>query len=38
MAKPVLRHRLILNFDGEATGAGTDGVLDEVLARVAPQA
>ncbi|MBI3830661.1 MAG: AAA family ATPase [Planctomycetes bacterium] len=36
IAKSALRHRLILNFDGEASGVSTDKVLDEVLAKVAP--
>ena len=27
----VLRHRLILNFDAEAAGMNTDGVIDELL-------
>jgi len=34
MAKPALRHRLILNFDGEASGVGVDKILDEVLEKV----
>jgi len=36
LTKPVLRHRLILNFDGEAAGIRADQVLDEVLARLKP--
>jgi MoxR-like ATPase len=32
--KPALRHRLILNFEGEAEGITTDQVLDDVLAKV----
>ena len=32
--KPALRHRIILNFEGEAEGITTDRVLDEVLATV----
>jgi MoxR-like ATPase len=32
MAKPALRHRLILNFEGEAEGVSADQVLDELLA------
>jgi MoxR-like ATPase len=32
--KPALRHRIILNFEGEAEGVTTDRVLDEVLAKV----
>ncbi len=32
--KPALRHRIILNFEGEAEGVTTDQVIDDVLARV----
>jgi MoxR-like ATPase len=32
VAKPALRHRLILNFEGEADGIEPDHVLDELLA------
>ena len=31
VARPSLRHRMILNFEGEADGISTDAVLDEVL-------
>jgi MoxR-like ATPase len=31
MAKPVLRHRLILNFEGQAEGISTDDVIDKIL-------
>jgi MoxR-like ATPase len=31
VAKPSLRHRIILNFEGEAEGVSTDALLDEVL-------
>ena len=31
MAKPVLRHRLILNFEGQAEGVSTDDVIDKIL-------
>ena len=31
VAKPSLRHRMILNFEGEADGISTDAILDEVL-------
>jgi MoxR-like ATPase len=31
VAKPALRHRLILNFEGEAEGVTSDQVLDEIL-------
>ncbi len=33
-AAPALRHRLLLNFEGEAEGLTTDSVLGEVLAAV----
>lgn len=33
-AKPALRHRVLLNFEGEAEGVRTDQVLDEVLTSV----
>jgi MoxR-like ATPase len=35
-ALPALRHRLLLNFEGEAEGVRTDAVLEEVLASVKP--
>ena len=35
MAPAVLRHRLILNFEGQAEGASTDVVVDEILKTVA---
>ncbi len=34
MAKPVLRHRLILNFEGQAEGISTDDVIDQIVAHV----
>ena len=34
VAKPSLRHRIILNFEGEAEGLSTDSILDEVLESV----
>jgi MoxR-like ATPase len=34
MALPVLRHRLILNFEGQAEGMSTDDVLRQILASV----
>ena len=34
MAKPVLRHRLILNFEGQAEGISTDDVIDRILESV----
>jgi MoxR-like ATPase len=30
-ALPALRHRLILNFEGEAAGMKSDAILDEIL-------
>lgn len=33
-AKPALRHRLILSFEAEAEGIGSDEVVDELLAHV----
>jgi MoxR-like ATPase len=35
VAKASLRHRLILNFEGEAEGLSTDSILDDVLEAVA---
>jgi MoxR-like ATPase len=37
VAKAALRHRIILNFEGEAEGVKSDDVLDEILAAVAPK-
>jgi len=34
IARPALRHRVLLNFEGEAEGVGVDGLLDDVLAAV----
>jgi len=34
MAKPALRHRIILNFEAEAEGVTTDQVIDELLKSV----
>jgi MoxR-like ATPase len=31
VAKPALRHRLILNFEGEAEGVDADHIIDEIL-------
>lgn len=31
MLKPVLRHRIILNFEGEAEGLSSDRVIDDIL-------
>ncbi|MEK6609247.1 MAG: AAA family ATPase, partial [Myxococcota bacterium] len=36
VAHPALRHRIILNFEGEAEGVTTDSVIDEIL-RVLPE-
>lgn len=36
VAYPALRHRVVLNFEGEAEGVTVDRVLDEVLAAVGP--
>ena len=33
-AKPALRHRVLLNFEGEAEGIRTDEVLSDVLTSV----
>ena len=33
-AKPALRHRVLLNFEGEAEGVATDDVVEEILAGV----
>ncbi|HLG14561.1 MAG TPA: MoxR family ATPase [Blastocatellia bacterium] len=35
VARPSLRHRIILNFEGEADAVDTDSILDEVLESVA---
>ncbi len=37
MAFPALRHRLILNFEGQAEGITTDDVIGEVVKRTATQ-
>jgi MoxR-like ATPase len=36
VAHAALRHRVVLNFEGEAEGVTVDRVLDEVLAQVGP--
>ena len=38
VAPAALRHRIILNFEGEAEGIGTDGVVRDVVARLSSQA
>jgi MoxR-like ATPase len=35
LAPAVLRHRLILNFEGQAEGVSTDTVIEEILKTVA---
>ena len=35
MAPAVLRHRLILNFEGQAEGISSDAVIDDILKSVA---
>lgn len=34
VAKPSLRHRILLNFEGEAEGISTDSLIDNILVRV----
>ncbi len=34
VAKPALRHRLLLNFEGEAEGISTDEIIDKIVAQV----
>jgi MoxR-like ATPase len=34
VAKPALRHRILLNFEGEAEGISTDSLVDSIIARV----
>jgi MoxR-like ATPase len=34
MAPAVLRHRIILNFEGQAEGVGTDAVIEKILSSV----
>jgi MoxR-like ATPase len=33
-ALPALRHRVLLNFEGEAEGVKTDGVIQEIVAKL----
>lgn len=35
VAKPALRHRIILNFEGEAEGISTDAIVQDILEKVA---
>jgi MoxR-like ATPase len=37
VAKPSLRHRIILNFEGEAEGITTDQLVDDILGKVPTQ-
>ncbi len=37
VARPALRHRLILNFEGQAEGISPDAVIDDILARTPEQ-
>jgi len=34
VAKPALRHRVLLNFEGEAEEIDTDDIIDEIIAKV----
>jgi MoxR-like ATPase len=38
MAKPVLRHRMILNFEGQAEGMTADEVIEQILATLSESA
>ena len=38
MALPVLRHRLILNFEGQAEGVGTDSIIERIIQDVSEDA
>jgi len=35
VAKEVLRHRVLLNYEGKAREISTDDVVDEILKRIA---
>ena len=37
IAAPVLRHRLILNFEGQAEGVGTDLVIEDLIKNLPEQ-
>ena len=37
-AKPAMRHRLILNFEGEAEGVTTDSIIEEIVEKTPHQA
>jgi MoxR-like ATPase len=34
VAKPALRHRILLNFEGEAEEISTDAIVDEIIEKV----
>lgn len=34
VAKPVLRHRLLLNYEGEASGMSPDAIIDQLLIQI----
>jgi MoxR-like ATPase len=34
VARPALRHRLILNFEGQAEGIAADDIIDDILETV----
>jgi len=36
VAKMCLRHRLILNFEGESSNVSTDTIIDEIINRISP--
>jgi MoxR-like ATPase len=36
-ALPALRHRILLNFEGEADEVSTDSIVEELLAQVATE-
>jgi MoxR-like ATPase len=38
VSKPVLRHRLIRSFEGEADGITTDKILGDIIAQLPEQA
>ena len=38
VAKPALRHRIILNFEGEAEEVKTDSIVQEILDRTTVEA
>jgi MoxR-like ATPase len=36
VARPAMRHRLILNFEGEAEGVDPDTIIDSILSETKP--